>query len=102
MTYYWRMARQKRAQNSFDLVIVKWVDAFDGPNGWFDPKDYKPEAAKPVTTGWLIPNFMPGYITVVSTYLYDDDDLTLSNPVHIPDKWVESLTVIPVPANIKK
>jgi hypothetical protein len=102
MTYHCGMPKKKREQNSFELVVIQWVDAFDGPNGWFDPKEYKPVAAKPVTTGWLIPDFMDGYITVVSTYLYEDEDLTCSTPVHIPNKWIESITVIPVPANIKK
>lgn len=88
---------------ALDLVVVKWQDAFDGPNGWFNPEEYKPEIAEPVTCGWLLPNYLDGYLTVISTYLYEDtDDVVYSNPVHIPESWVVSITKIPVPANINK
>lgn len=96
------MAKRKSARTSLDLVVVRWRDAFDGPNGWFYPDEYKPEAAEPVTVGWLVPDYLDGYITVISTFLYDDDDVVYSNPVHIPSQWVISMTTIPVPANINK
>lgn len=95
--------KRKHEHRALDLVMVKWQDAFDGPNGWFFPDEYKPEVAEPVTCGWLLPDFLDGYITVVSTYLYEkSDDVVYSNPVHIPESWVLSITKIPVPANINK
>jgi hypothetical protein len=94
--------KRKDVQHQLDLVVVKWRDAFDGPNGWFDPKEYDPDVAEPVTCGWLLPNFLSDYITVVSTYLYEGDAVVYSNPVHIPENWVLSINRIPVPGNINK
>ena len=95
--------KKHHKQRALELVVVRWQDAFDGPGGWFDPNEYVPEVAEPVTCGWLLPNYLNGYVTVISTYLYEDsDDVVYSNPVHIPESWVISVTKIPVPANINK
>lgn len=75
------------------MVKVWWADAFDGPQGWVHMESYSPTAVLPFTVGFLLENFLTDYVTVCSSYFYDDnDELVISNPVHIPSGMVKEVT----------
>lgn len=79
-----------------ERVEIVWKDAFDGPGGWVIFDDYSPEPVHPSTIGYLLPNALEGHTTVCSSYFYDyDGQLVISNPNHIPDGMVLSITPIP-------
>lgn len=89
------------------LAIVTWLDAFDGPTGWMDPKSYKPNPIRPISIGWVIPDFLDDYITLAGTFLVDTNEENkeskaeyYSNPAHIPLKMVQSITYIDAPMEI--
>jgi hypothetical protein len=79
-------------------VMVQWLDAFDGPNGWIENLDeYQPGPCLPVTVGYLWPQILDGYITLVSTYHWDEDEeeiIAVSCPTHIPVGMVKKIKVI--------
>lgn len=70
----------------WSLVAVHWIDAFDGENGWTDVEKYDPTTTTVLTVGFLWPECLNGYVTLVSSYMPDEvPDLKLtSGPVHIP------------------
>jgi hypothetical protein len=78
--------RTKPVKSEWALVAVHWVDAFDGENGWTDLDKYEPKEATVVTVGWLIPDVLQGYITLVNSYFPDEveDPKTVGMPIHIP------------------
>ena len=80
------MSTMKKIKCNWDLVSVHWRDAFDGENGWTDVKEYKAKEATVVTVGWLWPDCLDGYITLVNSYFPDEvpDMKTAGMPVHIP------------------
>ena len=53
---------------NWDLVSVHWRDAYDAENGWTVIKDYKPTDTTVVTVGWLWPDCLEGYVTLVTSY----------------------------------
>ena len=81
---------------SLNKVEVVWKDAFDGPGGWLIADDYAPVPVHPTTIGFLLPDYLEGHVTVCSSYFYDyEEQLVISNPNHIPDGMVLSITSIP-------
>ena len=87
-------------QCQWSLVAVLWKDAFDGPNGWTDIKDYESKAAMVCTVGWLWPDCLEGYITLVNSYFPDEanDMETVGMPVHIPLGMVKRTVVLSQPS----
>lgn len=86
------------------LVLIEWLDAFDGHPGWVNLEEYHPHVMKPVTIGWLVPDFMEGHITVMGSYLIDKNDdnhVHYSTPSHIPEGMVQSITYLDVPGTIE-
>lgn len=83
----------------WSLVSVLWEDAFDGENGWTDIAHYKPTKAMVVTVGYLWPDCLHGYITVVNSYFPDEvpEMQTVGMPVHIPVGMVRNLTILEQP-----
>lgn len=78
--------KTKDVKSEWALVVIHWRDAFDGENGWTDLDKYAPEETTVVTVGWLVPDMLAGYVTVVNSYFPDevDDPKTVGMPVHIP------------------
>ena len=78
--------KSKNVKSEWSLVVIHWRDAFDGENGWTDLDKYTPEDTTVVTVGWLIPELLSGYVTVVNSYFPDevDDPKTVGMPIHIP------------------
>lgn len=80
---------------SLSIAIVVWDDAFDGPGGWVDPSRYEPHVVCPATIGWIIDNDNSSYLTMYSSFYYDEDgDLMCSNPMHIPRGMIKELTIL--------
>ena len=77
---------------NWDLVSVHWRDAYDAENGWTVIKDYKPTDTTVVTVGWLWPNCLEGYVTLVTSYFPDEvpNLKTVGMPTHIPIPMVIS------------
>jgi hypothetical protein len=84
----------------WSLVAIHWLDAFDGDNGWTDIEKYDPSATTVVSVGFLWPDCLQGYVTLVSSYMPDEvpDMLTTSNPVHIPTGMVLDIVLLSQPA----
>lgn len=100
------MPRRKKSGHEHipRLVLIEWLDAFDGHPGWVDLEAYHPHMMKPVTVGWLVPDFMEGHITVMGSYLIDKNDnnsVHYSTPSHIPEGMVQSITYLDVPDTIE-
>lgn len=78
--------KNKEVKSEWSLVVIHWRDAFDGENGWTDLDKYTPEETTVVTVGWLVPDMLSGYVTIVNSYFPDevDDPKTVGMPVHIP------------------
>jgi len=78
--------KTKDVKSEWTLVVIHWRDAFDGENGWTDLEKYEPKEATVVTVGWLVPDVLAGYVTVVNSYFPDevDDPKTVGMPIHIP------------------
>ena len=74
-------------------VLVEWLDAFDGPQGWL-PHEYAPEPVRPHTVGFLGEELLPEYTTVYSTYYTTSEGTYYSNPVHIPNGMVAKVTFL--------
>jgi hypothetical protein len=85
---------------SWALVSVLWEDAFDGENGWTEIADYKPTKAMVVTVGYLWPNCIKGYLTLVNSYFPDEveDMQTVGMPVHIPNGMVKQISLLEQPS----
>ena len=91
--------RTKPVKTEWALVAVHWRDAFDGENGWTDLDKYEPKEATVVTVGWLVPDMLKGYVTLVNSYFPDevDDPKTVGMPIHIPDGMVIGFTLLEQP-----
>jgi len=91
--------KQNLVKSKWDLVCIHWVDAFDGENGWTELEKYKPCECTVVSVGWLIPNFLKGYITIVSSYMPEEikDPKTVGMPTHIPDGMIKKIYTIQQP-----
>lgn len=78
--------KTKDVKSEWALVVIHWRDAFDGENGWTDLDKYEPKEATVATVGWLVPDMLAGYVTVVNSYFPDevDDPKTVGMPIHIP------------------
>jgi len=76
----------KKIKSPWPLVAIHWQDAFDGENCWTDVERYAPEQTTVLTVGFLWPDCLKGYITLVSSYMPDEvpELKTTSGPVHIP------------------
>jgi hypothetical protein len=84
-------------------AIVEWVDAFDGDGPWVYKDDYKMDPANPTTIGWVLEDFHPEYITMMSTFcLFKEKEDMYGNVMHIPKGMVKSLTYVDIPAKISK
>lgn len=72
------------------LVAVHWRDAYDAPNGWTEIATYRPAEQTVVTVGWLWPDCLEGYVTLVTSYMPDEvaDMKTVGMPTHIPCEMV--------------
>lgn len=79
-------SEQKPFRPPWALVVVLWRDAFDGENGWTDVEKYESSETTVVTVGFLWPNCLPGYVTLVNSLMPDEgnEPKTTSGPVHIP------------------
>jgi hypothetical protein len=82
----------------WSLVVVYWEDAFDGPNGWTDTEEYKAEPAMVVTVGWLWPDCLEGYLTLVNSYFPDDQLATVGMPIHIPVGMIRKTVLLDQPS----
>jgi len=91
--------KSKQVKSEWALVVIHWRDAFDGENGWTDLEKYSPEDTTVVTVGWLIPDVLEGYITVVNSYFPDEveDPKTVGMPIHIPTGMVIKTVVLEQP-----
>jgi hypothetical protein len=80
------------------LVAVLWRDAFDGENGWTDMEKYEATETTVVTVGFLWPDCLPEYVTLVNSLMPDeaDEPKTTSGPVHIPVGMVLETKVLDV------
>lgn len=89
----------KSVKTEWTLVVIHWRDAFDGENGWTDLEKYSPSEATVVTVGWLIPDMLKGYVSVVNSYFPDevDDPKTVGMPIHIPVGMVIQTIVLDQP-----
>jgi hypothetical protein len=89
----------KQIKSPWPLIAVHWEDAFDGENGWTDVERYAPERTTVLSVGFLWPDCLTGYLTLVSSYMPDEvpDLKTTSNPVHIPAKMILSVWLIDNP-----
>ncbi len=78
--------KTKDVKSEWALVVIHWRDAFDGENGWTDLDKYTPEDTTVVTVGWLVPDMLANYVTVVNSYFPDEveDPKTVGMPIHIP------------------
>lgn len=87
------------ARCPWSLVSVLWEDAFDGENGWTQVDSYHPEPAMVVTVGYLWPDCLPGYVTLVNSYFPDETEpmVTVGMPTHIPSGMVRMMTVLEQP-----
>lgn len=87
------------ARCPWSLVSVLWEDAFDGENGWTDVETYHPAPAMVVTVGYLWPDCLPGYVTLVNSYFPDETEpmVTVGMPTHIPTGMVRMMTVLDQP-----
>ena len=87
------------AKCNWALVAVHWRDAFDGDNGWTDVETYKPTEATVVSVGWVWPECLEGYVTLVNSYFPDEvpDLKTTGMPVHIPADMVLKITILEQP-----
>jgi hypothetical protein len=83
------------AKCNWPLIAVHWQDAFDGDNGWTSIEEYKPTEATVVTVGWLWPECLDGYVTLVNSYFPDME--TTGMPVHIPNAMVIGTVVLDQP-----
>jgi len=83
----------------WELVAIHWRDAFDGENGWTIMGHYQPVEQTVVTVGWLWPDCLDGYITLVNSYMPDevDDMKTVGMPTHIPVEMVIGTFVLGQP-----
>jgi hypothetical protein len=98
------MPRKQPKNHNPQLAIIVWIDAFDGHSGWIDLREYKPKAMEPVSVGWVLPDFMEGHVTLMGTYLVDqndDNEVQFSTSSHIPLGMVQSITYIDVPDSIR-
>lgn len=86
-------------QCPWSLAAVLWKDAFDGENGWTHVRDYEPKPTYVVTVGWLWPQCLEGYVTMVNSYFPDevDDMSTVGMPVHIPVGMVHRIIILDQP-----
>lgn len=84
----------------WSLVVVYWEDAFDGENGWTDMEHYDPKPAMVATVGWVWPDCLSGYITLVNSYFPDEvsNMSTVGMPVHIPTGMVRKVIVLEQPS----
>lgn len=91
--------RTKPVKSEWALVAIHWMDAFDGENGWTDLDKYEPKEATVVTVGWLIPDVLQGYITLVNSYFPDEveDPKTVGMPIHIPVGMVIDTKILEQP-----
>ena len=63
------------------------------------PDKYEPKEATVVTVGWLIPDVLQGYITLVNSYFPDEveDPKTVGMPIHIPVGMVIDTKILEQP-----
>ena len=87
------------AKCNWALVAVHWRDAFDGDNGWTDVETYKPTEATVVTVGWVWPDCLEGYVTLVNSYFPDEvpELKTTGMPVHIPLDMIKKTVLLEQP-----
>ena len=89
----------KQVKSDWSLVCIHWRDAFDGENGWTDLEKYTPEDTTVVTVGWLVPDMLANYVTVVNSYFPDEveEPKTIGMPIHIPIGMVIKTIVLEQP-----
>lgn len=91
--------KTKDVKSEWALVVIHWRDAFDGENGWTDLDKYTPEDTTVVTVGWLVPDMLANYVSVVNSYFPDEveDPKTVGMPIHIPIGMVIKTIVLEQP-----
>lgn len=91
--------RNHEVKSDWPLVVVHWVDAFDGENGWTDVEKYSPVETTVVTVGWMWAECLEGYVTLVNSYFPDEveEPKTVGMPTHIPVGMVISIKIIEQP-----
>lgn len=92
--------KKKTIKSQWDLVCVHWIDAFDGESGWTELKKYKPKELTVMTAGWLVPDLLEGYLSLVNSYFPDetDDPETTGMFTHIPLGMVKQVFVLQQPS----
>lgn len=91
-------SEQKPFRPPWALVAVLWRDAFDGDNGWTDMEKYEASETTVVTVGFLWPDCLKNYVTLVNSLMPDEgsEPKTTSGPVHIPVGMVLETKVLDV------
>lgn len=86
-------------KSPWPLVAVLWKDAYDAENGWCDVEKYEPKPCHVVSVGFLWPDCLNGYITIVGSYMPDEvpDLKAVGMPVHIPVEMVIRLVHLEQP-----
>ena len=66
------------------------MDAYDETNGWTTVANYKPVKKTVIHVGYLWPDCLEGYVTLVSSYFPDElpDLKEVGMPCHIPNGMV--------------
>lgn len=93
------MTNSKTPLGPWRLYAIWWRDAFDGDNGWTDIERYEPTDTTVVTVGYLWPDCLENYYTLVNSYMPDEvpDMKTTSGPVHIPTAMVLRMVELTLP-----
>lgn len=87
------MTTTQTTTTEWDLVSVTWVDAFDGDTGWTEVEEYEAQECLCVSVGFIWPNALDGYVTLVSGFIIDNEEPlnTVSNVAHIPTSMVRRI-----------
>jgi hypothetical protein len=94
------VGKRKTVKSQWSLVCVHWTDAFDGESGWTDIKKYKPKELSVMTVGWLVPDLLENYLSLVNSYMPDEvaDPETSGMATHIPVGMVKKIYVLDQPS----
>jgi len=80
------------------LVIVHWIDAFDGPNGWTSLKDYKAKPQHVYQVGYILDDLLDGHLSLTGSWCPEPDGFDeIGMVTHIPVGMVQSVAELAVP-----
>lgn len=85
----------------YEKVAIKWLDAFAQPQEWLEIDSYKPSPVIPTTVGFLIPDFIEGYITHADSYYESNGSVFCYGIGHIPKGMVLEITSLTTGRKLK-